>query len=152
MLFSGLWHGAAWHFVAWGGLNGIALIVHKQWSSWIAPHKRLLPLRNMLGIPLTFYWFCASAIFFRSNDISSAMQIEKSFLLLNSPGSENLNIQIGWIFIPLAIMHWAAYKNWLADWFQKIPQWSFVVFYGVLVAIILRFIAITPHPFVYFQF
>ncbi|MBC1239434.1 MBOAT family protein [Nostoc sp. 2RC] len=152
MLFSGLWHGAAWHFVAWGGLNGIALIVHKQWSSWIAPYKRLLPLRNMLGIPLTFYWFCASAIFFRSNDISSAMQIEKSFLFLNSPGSENLNIQIGWVFIPLAIMHWAAYKNWLADWYQKIPQWSFVVFYGVLVAIILRFIAITPHPFVYFQF
>ncbi|NEO02596.1 MAG: MBOAT family protein [Moorea sp. SIO3I7] len=32
MLVTGLWHGAAWHFVVWGGLNGIALAVHKEWS------------------------------------------------------------------------------------------------------------------------
>ncbi|MEH2092594.1 MBOAT family O-acyltransferase [Nostoc sp.] len=152
MLTSGLWHGAAWHFVVWGGLNGVALIVHKKWSSWIAPYKRLLPLRNMLGIPLTFYWFCASAIFFRSNDITSAIQIAKSFVFLNSPGSENLNIQVAWIFIPLVMMHWVAYKNWLAGWWQKIPQWSFAVFYGVIVSTILRFAAINPQPFVYFQF
>jgi alginate O-acetyltransferase complex protein AlgI len=152
MLLSGLWHGAAWHFVAWGGLNGIALIVHKQWSSWLAPYKRSLPLRNMLGIPLTFYWFCASVIFFRSNDLSSAMQVEKSFVFLNSPGSQNLGIQVGWIFVPLTIMHWAAYKGWFADWWRKIPRWSFAVLSGVLVSAIFRLKAINPQPFVYFQF
>jgi alginate O-acetyltransferase complex protein AlgI len=152
MLLSGLWHGAAWRFVVWGGLNGIALIVHKQWSYWIAPYKQLLPLRNMIGIPLTFYWFCASSIFFRSHDLGTAMQVEKSFLFLNSPGSQNLNIQIGWIFVPLMIIHWAAYKGWFANWWCKIPRWSFAVFYGVLVSIILRFVAIAPQPFVYFQF
>jgi alginate O-acetyltransferase complex protein AlgI len=152
MLLSGLWHGAAWHFVAWGGLNGIALVVHKQWSSWIAPYKVLLPLRNMLGIPLTFYWFCASVIFFRSKDLGSAMQIEKAFVLLNSSGSQNLNMQIGWIFVPLIIVHWAAYKGWFTDWQRQIPSWSFAAFYGVLVSIILRFTAINPQPFVYFQF
>ncbi|MEH2351139.1 MAG: MBOAT family O-acyltransferase [Nostoc sp.] len=152
MLTSGFWHGAAWHFVVWGGLNGIALIVHKQWSSWLAPYKRFLPLRNIVGLPMTFYWFCASAIFFRSNDIASAMQVEKSFLFFNSLGSQNINVEIGWIFIPLIIMHWAAYKGWFADWWQKIPKWSFAVFYGMLVSTILRFAAINPQAFVYFQF
>jgi alginate O-acetyltransferase complex protein AlgI len=152
MLTSGFWHGAAWHFVAWGGLHGIALIVHKQWSSCIAPYKQFQTLRNIVGIPLTFYWFCASASFFRVSDLSTLILVEKSFLFLSSPGSENLNIQIGWIFIPLIIMHWAAYKGWFADWWQKIPKWSFAVFYGVLVSTILRFAAINPQPFVYFQF
>jgi len=152
MLLSGLWHGAAWHFVTWGGLNGIALVVHKQWVSWIAPHKRLLPLRKMLGTPLTLYWFCASAIFFRSNDISSAIQIEKSFLFLNSLGYQNLNLQIAWIFLPLTILHWAAYKGWFSQWWRKIPSWSFAVCFGVLVSAIFRLKAINPQPFVYFQF
>lgn len=152
MLVSGFWHGAAWHFILWGGLNGIALVVHKQWSSWMAPYKHLMPIRNIIGIPLTFYWYCASAIFFRSNSLSSAIQVEKAFLFLNSAGSQNINIQIGWIFVPLTIVHWAAYKGWFADWHRKIPTWSFAAFYGVLASIILRFAAIIPDPFVYFQF
>ncbi|MBD2677421.1 MULTISPECIES: MBOAT family protein [Nostoc] len=152
MLVSGLWHGAAWHFVTWGGLNGIALIVHRQWSSWIAPYKVLLPIRKTLGIPLTFYWFCASAIFFRSNDINSAVQIEKAFLFFHSSGYENVNLQLAWFFIPLAILHWSAYKGWLTHWTEKIPNWSFAAFYGVLSAIILRLMAVNPQPFVYFQF
>lgn len=152
MLISGFWHGAAWHFVVWGGLNGIALIVHKQWSSWMAGYKQLMPIRNIIGVPLTFYWFCASAIFFRSNDIGSAIQVEKAFVLLNAAGTENINVQMGWIFIPLTILHWAAYRGWFADWQRKIPRWSFVVGYGVLVSIMFRFVALAPYPFVYFQF
>ena len=32
MLLGGLWHGAAWTFVAWGGLHGLYLIVHRLWG------------------------------------------------------------------------------------------------------------------------
>ena len=32
MLLGGLWHGAAWHYVVMGGLNGLALIVHREWT------------------------------------------------------------------------------------------------------------------------
>lgn len=40
MLIGGLWHGASWQFVLWGGLNGIGLVVYKFWkkykySEWI---------------------------------------------------------------------------------------------------------------------
>jgi alginate O-acetyltransferase complex protein AlgI len=37
MLLAGLWHGAAWNFVLWGGLHGLFLVVHKQYRCWFRP-------------------------------------------------------------------------------------------------------------------
>ena len=34
MLLGGLWHGASWNFMIWGGLNGIGMILYKFWSGW----------------------------------------------------------------------------------------------------------------------
>ena len=41
MLLGGLWHGASWNFMIWGGLNGIGMIINKLWRdmSW---HIRML--------------------------------------------------------------------------------------------------------------
>ena len=37
MLLGGLWHGASWNFMIWGGLNGIGQIVYKIWTKWSRP-------------------------------------------------------------------------------------------------------------------
>ena len=34
MLLGGLWHGASWNFMIWGGLNGLGQVIYKIWSSW----------------------------------------------------------------------------------------------------------------------
>ena len=34
MLLGGLWHGASWNFMIWGGLNGIGIVVYKMWKGW----------------------------------------------------------------------------------------------------------------------
>ena len=39
MLLGGLWHGASWNFMIWGGLNGIGMIVYKFWAKWSIPVK-----------------------------------------------------------------------------------------------------------------
>ena len=39
MLLGGLWHGAAWKFVAWGGLHGAGLVVER----WFPAMVRLCP-------------------------------------------------------------------------------------------------------------
>lgn len=48
MLLGGLWHGASWNFLIWGGLNGIGMIVYKMWKdmSWTL---RLLLLSAVFG-------------------------------------------------------------------------------------------------------
>ena len=39
MLLGGLWHGASWNFMIWGGLNGIGMIVYKVWAKWSRPFQ-----------------------------------------------------------------------------------------------------------------
>ena len=34
MLLGGLWHGASWNFMIWGGLNGIGQVIYKFWAQW----------------------------------------------------------------------------------------------------------------------
>lgn len=56
MLLGGLWHGASWNFLIWGGLNGIGMIVYKMWKdmSWTL---RMLLLTAVLGGLLTLRHF-----------------------------------------------------------------------------------------------
>ncbi len=67
MLLGGLWHGAAWTFIAWGGLHGLALAVER--ATGYRPVS--LPAR-VLGILITFHLVGISWVFFRSPDFHSA--------------------------------------------------------------------------------
>ena len=42
MLLGGLWHGASWNFMIWGGLNGIGMVLFKFWAQWSIPFKTIL--------------------------------------------------------------------------------------------------------------
>lgn len=44
MLLGGLWHGASWNFMIWGGLNGLGIIVYKFWKNWNVYVRTLLLL------------------------------------------------------------------------------------------------------------
>ncbi len=48
MLLGGLWHGASWNFLIWGGLNGIGMIVNKIWRGWNI-HLRFLSILLLAG-------------------------------------------------------------------------------------------------------
>ncbi len=77
MLIGGLWHGASFRFILWGGLHGVALAIHKAFST--LPLKPI-PVKwngviNILGILLTFHFVCFCWIFFRSPDMATAGQV-----------------------------------------------------------------------------
>lgn len=67
---SGLWHGAAWHFVVWGVLNGAALIAERFWSR-LRTGSVPAPLQ-VLG---TFAFFAFGLIFFRAQSVPEALFI-----------------------------------------------------------------------------
>lgn len=84
-LVSGLWHGASWTYVIWGGINGIYQIMEN-----ILNRKYKLPLISekiggkmfkMLG---TFALIDFSWIFFRADNISSAFQIIRRIFMVNN--------------------------------------------------------------------
>ncbi|WP_426547437.1 MBOAT family O-acyltransferase [Dapis sp. BLCC M126] len=152
MLLVGLWHGAGWNFVIWGGLHGGALILQREWSKLSAPYKWLCTLIKPISPLLTFYWVCIGWIFFRAVDMEKSITIVKSFVFFNSPGSQELGIHHLGIFLLLAIAHFATYKNLWREWWQKFPDWIFAAWYGFAFSVILLFIAPNYSAFIYFQF
>ncbi len=78
MLLGGLWHGASWNFVIWGGLNGLFLVINHLWINvcqrlgW-----QLVGYRSwrLLSHFLTFNAFCAAAVFFKAETMSSASAV-----------------------------------------------------------------------------
>jgi len=52
MLLGGLWHGASWNFMIWGGLNGIGMIFYKFWRDWSVYGRTLFILTATFGLRL----------------------------------------------------------------------------------------------------
>ncbi len=78
-LVSGLWHGAAWTFVIWGGLNGAYQVIHgliakpRAWLSGRVPGG----IAAVLSILLTFHLITLAWIFFRASSVNSAVGVIK---------------------------------------------------------------------------
>jgi D-alanyl-lipoteichoic acid acyltransferase DltB (MBOAT superfamily) len=85
MLLGGLWHGANWTFVAWGGLHGAALAVNHLWSS------RGLRLPRPLGWALTLLFVMACWVLFRSQTFATAGDMLCSMLGLHGVGRAALD-------------------------------------------------------------
>jgi alginate O-acetyltransferase complex protein AlgI len=73
MVLGGLWHGAGWTFVIWGGLHGAALatahIVHGLFR------RRDIHIPRALGLIATFYFVTVSWVYFRAPDIATAHRV-----------------------------------------------------------------------------
>lgn len=72
MLLGGLWHGANWTFVAWGGMHGAALAAERMFKGR-APVSQTSPvLRRWTWRVVIFHFVCLTWIFFRAPTFSSA--------------------------------------------------------------------------------
>lgn len=71
MLLGGLWHGASWSFLVWGGLHGAFLIAHRVWSGtrlagWLNARTGLARhLWHAAAVLVTFHCVCLAWCFFR---------------------------------------------------------------------------------------
>jgi alginate O-acetyltransferase complex protein AlgI len=81
MLLGGLWHGAAWGFVLWGGLHGAALVLEHG----LRGRRPRLPVG--LAWPATFLFVCLAWIPFRAPDLSTAWAFAQRLI---TPGPSTL--------------------------------------------------------------
>ncbi|MCP5559313.1 MAG: MBOAT family protein [Verrucomicrobiaceae bacterium] len=70
MFLGGLWHGAAWTYIIWGGIHGLWLVLDRFFRR---PNTPSLPAwRNALSIFITFHLVCLAWLFFRADSASQA--------------------------------------------------------------------------------
>jgi len=74
MLIGGLWHGASWAFVVWGGLHGMYLVIERAVRG-PRPEEPTNPIVIIVSIVLTYLLVCVTWVFFRAPDFTSAWEM-----------------------------------------------------------------------------
>jgi alginate O-acetyltransferase complex protein AlgI len=156
MLLGGLWHGASWRFMIWGGLHGAALGFHK----WMT-EKITIPdttAWRCAGWLLTFHFVCFCWIFFRAADLETVGQVLTQI-------TTNFNISIlsdfisGYkmVFVLMLIgylLHFVpqTIEKQAEDWVTQMPLIAKAVCLTLVIVIVLQIKSAGVQPFIYFQF
>ncbi len=174
-LISGLWHGAGWTYVVWGGLNGVYLIssiwtrgLRRQLTEAAGLNRRPV-LQRALRVCITFTLICVSWVFFRAASVTDGLLILKRALAtLVSPAAltasslDALNMELGlrsWeiavlmaALAVLAAVRLASHEEDVRSFVQRQPaRVRWVAYYGLLLWICF-FGVFNDSAFIYFQF
>lgn len=156
MLLGGLWHGASWTFVVWGGLHGAYLAAER----WLAARfgqstfwQRWLP-RVFLGL-LTYFLINITWVFFRAQDFPTAWRMLDTMLTFELEGKKVLPtidiVQVTAVTIAMLAAHGLMRNRSLHEVAERAPRWLLGAVWGAMLWLIL----ITQgasNAFIYFQF
>lgn len=174
MLLGGLWHGANWTFVVWGGLHGFYLWVEKFFKD--LKTKTILPVsatpdaavtvanagftlnktgKNFLLALLTFFLVNVTWVFFRAADFSTAWNMLGSMFGIGNGGNALLTtlaiIKVAVIITLMMLFHWFMRNTTILSAAYKLPWWIM----GIIWAVILLLLILSQESsssFIYFQF
>jgi D-alanyl-lipoteichoic acid acyltransferase DltB (MBOAT superfamily) len=156
MLLGGLWHGASWTFVVWGGLHGLYLAAERwlkarvgHWPGW-----NTVMMQVLLAL-LTYALVNITWVFFRADDFATAWRMIDTMLTFETDGAVVLpRILMIQTVVTIGIMlacHWYMRNRKLDQVIGSMPAWLTGVCWGALVFLIV----ITQggnDAFIYFQF
>ena len=78
MLLGGLWHGAGWNFLIWGGLHGLYLCVNHLWQAWCGAKAKVkagFGFAKVSSWAITFFAVVFAWVFFRARTAAGAWQM-----------------------------------------------------------------------------
>ena len=156
MLLGGLWHGAAWRFIIWGGLHGLALAFEK----WTKNHfsGKSGPVFKITATILTFHFVCFCWIFFRAEGMEKVGQMLHQIAYEFRPE-----------FIPGFVSGYATVLFWMSFGFvlhflpksmeltaqrftTSLPLLGKAVLLTALIALVMQVKSSEVQSFIYFQF
>ena len=160
MLLMGLWHGASWNFLIWGGLHGIFLavftILRKKYYKPTEPFFKS-KFGKIFSIIITQYLVFFTFIAFRVQDLDALPYLFYKYLVWDFAINETVQIlshnQIPIILIVgFFILHYISYKKNIVKTLSEI---KIVYWMGILlgmITLILFFYDLSPEEFIYFRF
>ena len=154
MFLGGLWHGASGTFILWGGLHGVALMVHFGWARTQTAHKwRDHPNYQAVSWVLTFHTVCLLWVLFRSPDLETAGQFLDA--LLHAPvaaGGLSLALQLLLALGALTQIIPKTVWSGLAQAFEQKPLVVQSMFVALALLGLLLLAPTNAAPFIYFRF
>jgi len=158
MLLGGLWHGASWNFVIWGGGHGLALAVHKLWlgsAGSAVEYLGVLPrfVWKIVSHFLTLTVVVVGWIFFRAHSLGDAIGMISRIMTWETSGTRVLSHHIVAALLAVAFTHLIVAKD--SNWAEEMPGRGVpirVLAYSALLILIVCLGATDAAPFIYFQF
>ena len=170
-LVSGLWHGASWNYVLWGGIHGALQIIEgffpwNKKSSRFQTDRRLHAMLCIVTVPVTFLLVCFAWIFFRAATLQDAFYVIRNmFTGIGSPYTyiDDCALQLGLTFrnlvfhclplIPLFLFDLASLKT---DVIALISRQRFFIRWPVYILLLLVILLFSEKgvttEFIYMQF
>ena len=152
MVLGGVWHGAAWHYIFWGALHGVALVIENILTRGRQLAKKPLWVRA-ISVAYAFNFTCLAYIFFRAEDLQYA------FLYLESFGNLDLPVTFWTPFLMTLVFGGFAMQFLPEDSlerverrFSKLPMAVQGAFAGISIVAIDAMGPDGVAPFIYFQF
>jgi hypothetical protein len=170
MLLAGLWHGAAWNFVIWGGLQGVLLVVHKQYRAVFRP------LPGPIAHTLTLFAVIVAWVPFRAGSTAGTLAMLRGMGCVNGIALPRMIVSalppLGAVADPVSVLPFLGDARTLSfpelsaclllGWLivltlpnvhhmtERSRQWSLAASF----ALSLQALLFAPHvaPFLYFQF
>jgi len=172
MLLGGLWHGAAWTFVVWGGLHGVGLAIerrrlarieaaettvapnpaHEGRSYLVPPTSSPRPLHPVAAWFITFHVVCLGWVFFR------APSFEVAWTVLGGLVSGRSEVPLSPTVLPLVAVVLLAHqvgdrpRAWLRGTWDDLPVPIHVISFALVLVVLDVFGPDGVAPFIYFQF
>jgi D-alanyl-lipoteichoic acid acyltransferase DltB (MBOAT superfamily) len=155
MLLGGLWHGANWRFVAWGGLHGFYLACEHLIRSLTG--GTIWSRRSAVQIPLalsTYGLVCITWVFFRAESFGKARHLLESMATVAASAHLVSRVEVVTVLCITATMlaaHWLLRHTSLEHTVDRLPWWL----RALALALLMVSLALAPgddRAFIYFQF
>ena len=158
MLLGGLWHGANWKFIFWGGMHGVGLAVDKLWQKLTKGKLRNYLVFRILGWFITLHFVVALWVFFRADSFETAWmmlgQVFTSFNWAILPTFFETRKLFVLLLVLAVLIHAIPSSKFekVEQAYIRTPFLVKVVAFIVLVQCILQIRSSDLQPFIYFQF
>jgi D-alanyl-lipoteichoic acid acyltransferase DltB (MBOAT superfamily) len=151
MVLGGLWHGAAWTFVAWGAYQGLMLVIGRAWAG----RHFLGKLPAFLQGFLMFQAICYGWLIFRADSISQVARFTRLLFTDFQPTIatwDSLFVPMLWIVVPMLVVHVAQARKGTESAPITWPLPVRYALYGAVFYLVFLFGDFEGAQFIYFQF
>lgn len=146
MVLGGLWHGASWNFLLWGTLHGIALIVHKAWTT------RGLKISSAPAWLLTQGFVLLCWVPFRCREWSHTLSFFSTTASPDAKTAPDVDITWHWLVLPLVADALLQLRPASESEAKPLPAWAIGAAYAILFVLVLALGTWDSKAFIYFQF